>query len=288
MRTCTAIVAVLALIASACGGTPADERRSYKLQGQILSVSADRKEAVIKHEDIPGFMSAMTMSYHARDAKEFEPLAPGDLISATLVVLTRDAYLEAVRKVGEAPLERAPGTSAPAAMDLLPVGQPVPPISLVDQNGAAFGLDSLHGSAVVTTFTYTTCPLPDMCPLVDKRFAEIQKRLQAKGNDLHVRLLTVSIDPAKDTPAILKAYAQTMGADPAIWTLATGDTGDIDRWASRFGVSVSRAANDPADITHNLRTVIIDRQGNLVQSYAGTSWTPEQVLADVRVMVGID
>jgi cytochrome oxidase Cu insertion factor (SCO1/SenC/PrrC family) len=68
----------------------------------------------------------------------------------------------------------------------------------------------------------------------------------------------------------------------------TGDRDEIDRWASRFGVSVSRAMNDPKDITHNLRTAIIDRQGNLVRSYTGNEWTPEQVLADVRVMIGVD
>ena len=62
----------------------------------------------------------------------------------------------------------------------------------------------------------------------------------------------------------------------------------IDEWAARFGVSISRALNDASDITHNMRTVILDRQGNLVQSYSGNAWTPEQVLADVRVMVGVD
>ena len=51
---------------------------------------------------------------------------------------------------------------------------------------------------------------------------------------------------------------------------------------------MSRALNDPKDITHNLRTAIIDRQGNLVQTYTGNEWTPEQVLADAEVMVGVD
>ena len=290
MRTCTWFVAILALMLGACSGeAPQVDRREFTLQGQILSVSADHTQAVVKHEDIPGFMAAMTMPYHARDPKDFESLKPGDLITATLVVLTSDAYLEKVRKVGEAPVApAAAGGAAPVMMDLLPTGQPVPAVTLIDQDGRSFGLDRLHGSAVILTFTYTTCPLPDMCPLVDKRFAEIQSRLKTDGNQLRTRLLTVTIDPARDTAATLKAYARTMGADPSYWTMATGDAKDIDQWASRFGVSVSRAANDPTDITHNLRTMIIDRQGNLVQSYSGTSWTPEQMLADVRVMVGID
>ena len=78
------------------------------------------------------------------------------------------------------------------------------------------------------------------------------------------------------------------GADPRLWTFVTGDRDEIDKWASGFGVSISRAMNDPRDITHILRTAILDRQGNLVQIYNGNEWTPEQVLADLRVMVGVD
>ena len=70
---------------------------------------------------------------------------------------------------------------------------------------------------------------------------------------------------------MLKKHAEKLGADPRLWTFLTGDRDDIDQWASRFGVSVSRAMNDPRDITHNLRTAIIDRQGNLVQTTPATN-----------------
>ena len=280
----------LALLAGACGGSAPEGGREYALQGQVLSVSADHKEANIKHEEITGFMAAMTMPYHVKDAKEFEPLAPGDLINATLVVVANDAYLKSVRKVGTAPIERRAGDANPmaAVVELLKAGQPVPDASFVDQDGKKFGLDALRGSAVVVTFTYTNCPMPTFCPLMDKNFAAIQAKLKAQGNALKAHLLTVTIDPQIDTPPVLKAHGQTLDADPKLWTFATGDRDELDQWASRFGVSVSRATNDARDITHNLRTMIIDRQGNLVQTYSGNEWTPEQALADIRVMVGID
>ncbi len=290
MRTCTAFVAVAALLVCACGrGGPASaDRREFKLQGQIISVSADHKDVVIKHEDIAGFMSAMTMSYHAREVKELAPLAPGDLINATLVVEARDAFIQSVKKVGEAPLERAPGSGATAGMNILPAGAPVPSVPLVDSNGKAVSLESFRGSAVVVTFTYTSCPMPNQCPLLDRHFVAIQKKLQVEGNRLRAHLLTVTIDPARDTPAALKAYAAQLGADPALWTFATGTQQVVDEWASRFGVSVSRASKVPSDITHNLRTAIIDRQGNLVRTYSGSEWTPEQLLGDVKAMVAVD
>lgn len=290
MRTCTAFLIACALFLSACGGSSSGDRQEYKLQGQVISVSADTKKAVIKHEDIPGFMKAMTMEYEAREGNEFAPLAPGDLITARLVVEPRGAYVEAVHKVGNAPIERATGSASAAApgIPLLALGQPVPDVRLVDQDGKAVSLDTFRGSAIVVTFTYTGCPLPDMCPMLDRHFATMQKKLQDDKNELRVRLLSVTIDPEKDTAAVLKQYGQTLALDPKIWTFATGERAVIDEWAARFGVSVSRALNDASNITHNMRTVILDRQGNLVQSYSGNEWTPEQVLADVRVMVGVD
>src|SRR3954468_3172047 len=291
MRTCIAfsLALVLALLAAACGG-PAD-RREYTLQGQILSIAPDHKEANIKHEEIKGFMSAMTMPYKVRDQKEYADLTPGDLVNATLVVVSNDAYLKDVKKVGNAPLEKPAASSAPSAssgFELLKNGEPVPNAKFVNQDGHDVEFKSFKGKEVVVTFISTKCPMPTFCPLMDRHFATIQTKLKEKKNDLDVQLLSVIFDPANDTPPVLKRHAQTLAADPKIWSFVTGDRDDIDQWASRFGVSVSRAMNDPANITHNLRTAIVDRQGNLVQTYTGNEWTPEQVLADIRVMIGVD
>jgi protein SCO1/2 len=291
MRICTITVSLTtALFLCACSA-PSD-RKEYKLQGQILSVAGDHREANIKHEDIKGLMPAMTMPYKVRDAKQFEGIVPGDLINATLVIVSNDAYLKDVKKVGNAPLEQQPAqASAPSAssgFELLKEGEPVPNVSFVNQDGNHVDLDSFKGDAVVVTFIYTKCPMPNFCPLMDQQFAKIQQKLKEKNNELKVHLLSVSFDPLEDTPPVLKKHAAQLGADPRLWTFVTGDRDEIDRWASRFGVSVSRALNDPTNITHNLRTAIVDRQGNLVQTYTGNQWTPEQVIADVKVMVGVD
>jgi len=289
MRTPIAICLGLALAAAGCGGSQSDVRE-YTLQGQVLSVAPNHLEATIKHEDIPGFMSAMTMSYKVKEAKEYESLAPGDLITSTLIVETNDAYLKDVRKVGNAPLERtaAAADKASSGFELIPIGQPVPDGSFVDQTGKQVSLATYRGSAVVVTFTYTNCPMPTFCPLMDRNFAAMQEKLKAQNNNLKTHLLSVTIDPTVDTPAVLKAHGEKLGLDARLWSFLTGDRDAIDKWASGFGVSISRATNDPTDITHNLRTALIDRQGNLVHLYQGNEWTPEQVLADVRVMVGVD
>lgn len=291
MRIRTAFLLLLTLVASACSRpSSSTDRRQYTLQGQVLKVQDNRKEAIIRHEEIPGFMSAMTMPYNVLDPKEYQDLTAGDLITATLIVEPTRAYLEKVRKVGNAPLEGAPPSAGGAAsgFELIKNGAPVPNQTFVDQDGKSVSLDAWRGDAVVVTFIYTSCPLPEFCPLMDKNFAKIQQKLKDQNNLLKAHLVSVSFDPQIDTPAVLKKHATELGADPRLWTFVTGDRDEIDKWASGFGVSISRAMNDPRDITHNLRTAILDRQGNLVQVYNGNEWTPEQVLADLRVMVGID
>jgi len=81
---------------------------------------------------------------------------------------------------------------------------------------------------------------------------------------------------------VLKKHAQQLGADLTRWTFFTGDRDDIDRFASRFGVTIARDQGDPKNITHNLRTVIIDADGKLVKTYTGNEWTPDQILADLK------
>ena len=76
----------LAALGAACQGRP--QQREYRLQGQVLSITPNHQQATINHEEIKGFMAAMTMPYTVHDAKQLEGIAPGDLVNAKLVVLS--------------------------------------------------------------------------------------------------------------------------------------------------------------------------------------------------------
>jgi protein SCO1/2 len=172
--------------------------------------------------------------------------------------------------------------TASSGFELLRPGEPVPAGAFVDQDGRKRTFAAFKGSPVVVTFVYTKCPLPTFCPLMDRHFATLQRTLKDDAALQKVHLVTVSFDPTIDTPPVLKAHAKELGADLKRWTFLTGDRDEVDRFAARFGVSVSRALNDPRDITHNLRTAIVGADGTLVKVYTGNEWTPDQVLADLR------
>jgi len=131
-------------------------------------------------------------------------------------------------------------------------------------------------------------PMPTFCPLMDRHFATMQAKLKEKNNDLDVRLLSVSFDPVTDTPPVLKRHAQTLGADPRIWTFLTAIVTRSTSGPRGFGVSVSRAMNDPRDITTTCGPPSSTVREISCRSTTATTGTPEQALADLRVMVGVD
>jgi len=257
--------------------------RQYELRGQVLRVDRARNEITIKHEDISGFMPAMTMPFRVKEAALLDGRAPGDLVTATLVVEENDAYLTAVTKTGFAEIPPS-ATVPPAALgiEILKPGEAVPGQALVDQEGAARTLASWKGQVVALTFIYTRCPFPTFCPLMDRQFAAVQKAIKDDpALRASVHLISVSFDPEYDTPEILRKHAALRGADPAVWSYVTAPRDEIDGFAARFGMSILRGPT-PADFTHTLRTAVIDREGRLAAIHTGNEWTPDDLLRDIR------
>ncbi len=270
-------IAIVALAALGCGRTPPG--REYELRGQILEVRSDRDEVVIKHEDIRNFMPGMTMPFKVRPASLLAGRKPGELVSATLVVEEVDAYLTTLTRTGEAPLPESVATAVTPAT--LQPGDAVPDAALVDQDGAPAFLSSVAGHPVALTFIYTRCPIPDFCPLMDRNFQAIQTAIRQTPALANARLLTITLDPAYDTPPVLKAYAQKLGADPAIWSFLTGEPAELAKFGERFGLYIEHDATSSINVIHNLRTAVIDPAGRIVTIHNGNAWTVSELLADL-------
>ena len=272
------VLAVVAAVVLAWGCSRGPAPREYQLTGQIVAVAPEQRQVTIRHQDIPNFMPGMTMPFTVGDASLLEGKTPGDLVTATLVVGDTEAHLSTLTKTGRAPLETP--KSSPASIALAPGGL-VSDAALVDQDGMARPLASFRGHRVALTFVYTRCPLPEFCPLMSRHFAAVQKAIRSRSDLADVRLVTVTLDPAFDRPAVLKAYAKTHEADPAIWSMLTGEPAVVGAFAAQFGIYVEADPKDPAQITHSLRTAVIDREGRLVTTHTGNDWTPEMLLADL-------
>jgi len=287
VQTTTLLCAVWG--AAACGApeTPPLTTTRYPLTGQILAVNADRKELTVKHDDIENLMPGMTMSFPVVEEQDLVDRVPGELITATLEVTGGQGRLVDIVRTGTAPLPSNTNEVA-LASGILEVGSKVPDAALIDQADRRRSLAEWSGMPLLVGFVYTTCPLPNYCPLIDRQFATLQTRIAADTALAgKVRLVSISIDPVHDTPAILATHAATLKADPAVWTFLTGDPMTVDRVAGRYGVGIVRPEAG-GEISHNLRTTLVGRDGTVRAIYTGNEWLLDDVLRDLRAAVAAD
>jgi protein SCO1/2 len=139
----------------------------------------------------------------------------------------------------------------------------LPAFTLTDQNGRPFGTKQLQGKIWIADFIYTTCPGP--CPMISSRMSETQKPL--RGTD--VKLVSFSVDPAHDTPEVLRGYAAKLNAQPGRWEFLTGDKGTIYR-LSRDGFKLAAATAADGQPVHSTRMILVDRTGQIRGYYDAT------------------
>ena len=154
---------------------------------------------------------------------------------------------------------------------------PAPSFTLIDQEGKKFKFRPASGNVVLVTFVYTTCP--DVCPLFSAHFAAIQRALDQEKRQNYL-LLSISTDPARDTPAKMKAYAQAFKADGKHWQFLTGLQKDLAEVWKLFGVNVKDHGN--GQIQHTNLTTLIDAKGTRRVDYYGDKWLVKEVLKDIK------
>ncbi len=272
------LVALLpVLFLAACSHKPTEKR--YPLEGRVVAVDAAQQQLTIAHHDVPGLMKGMTMPFvvDSNDTWVFQAIAPGDQIHATLV-LGRDARLEDISfsKVSDSSVD---GTSQ---LHIPEPAQQVPDFTLINQDGHKISLNQFRGEPVLLTFIYTHCPFPDYCLRMSSNFAKVLRQLQQNPAVFdHAQLLSISIDPENDTPAVLRAYGQSYvgRTDPkfAHWQFASGTVEQVRAVADFFGLAYNQK---DGQIVHGLQTILIGKDGKVLKVYSGNDWKPEDVAAD--------
>jgi protein SCO1/2 len=272
------LLAIVVLLITSVSGA-----RQYPVKGMVVSVNRGGSTFTASIEEIPGFMRAMTMPFEVRQVKELDGLAPGAMVEFTLVVEAKTSYAQGITIVRFQNVEQDPFAASRLSIlkdmisgtptRLLTIGDPVPNFSLTDQRKGSVSLDGLRGSVVALNFVYTSCALPNFCLRLANNFAVLQKRFEKRlGKDLV--LLTVTFDPAHDTPEVLAKYSEQWNANPASWHFLTGSEADVQRVCRMFGV---QAFPNEGLLDHSLHTVLIDRQGKLAANIEGNRFTASQL-----------
>ena len=276
----------VALALLSCGrSTNSDERADhYDTRGVVRGFSPDRSTIEIQHENIPDFMPSMTMPFVTRDPKQIADLRTGDAISFRIAVTKKDFWIENVKKIRREDVNVAEHKrTSPVSADRdarLTEGDKMRPFSLTNQNGERISLDTFHGNSLVLTFVFTRCPVPNFCPRMSNNFGELQETIKSSTGTLaNARLLSVTLDPAYDTPKILSDYAAFHHADSKIWSFATGDEKEIDSLTRAFSVY---RQNEGGTISHGLATALINKEGRIDKIWRGNAWTPAEIIKEIQ------
>lgn len=265
----------------------ADAKR-FPFHGKVISVDKAAKKAKVDHEDIPGYMDAMMMDFPIREDSVWDELKPGADIRAELVVDNAKGqfWLENIA-ISAAPSADKP--PLPVNENFVQVGKAAPDFSLTNQDGKHVSLADFRGKALAITFIYRECPLPDYCIKMSKNFSDLANHLKGDPESKDkMRLLSISFDPARDTPEKLRQYGiGYLGNDPnadfSIWQLAVGSDKEIRSIADFFGLKYEVDQNDKTQINHSLVTAVISPEGKVTKIFAGNDWTPNDLLRELKV-----
>ena len=262
---------VLAAVLAACSPRPVADEGRFPLAGTIVALDPSPGRIVVSHDAVSGLMPAMTMPFEISGAAP--PVHEGDRIAATLVVTKTRSWLEDVKITksgGGGDVRRyAAGGAVPGVV--------VPPFELQDQNARAITMRDFAGRVLIVTFIYTRCPLPDFCPLMVRNLEAVRRRAHEAGIGGRVALLAVTLDPEFDTPAILRAYGESVLKDAnrfEQWTFATGTAAQVEDAARFFGVT---SRTEGGTITHTLSTAVIGHDGRIMRLFAANSWRPDDL-----------
>jgi protein SCO1/2 len=260
---------------------PADSA-TYQLRGIVVTSDAAKGVVTIDTEAIPGLMGAMTMPYKLAQPGVATELHPGDHITARLKISSTASVLDQIDVITQAKPDYKPDK----LYNVPTPGQAVPDFKFLNQAGKTIAIDQFRGKALLVTFIYTRCPLPDYCIRMSRNFADIQHQLAADPqlyNKTH--LLSVSFDPAHDTPKALRSYGAAYAGDGAFshWDFAAPSSTDLDAVDQFFDVGVSPGAD--STLTHTLSTAIIAPSGKIFRWYPSNDWAPSAVLDDIKQAV---
>ena len=282
-------IGLLALVGEGCSRNeqrPAPkngEPTEHALRGEILKVDAVRDLLIVHHEEIPGYMPAMTMEFTLGGGVRAGAFREGQRIAARFVhAQPGELRLDEVRVLEPQKEEELAAAAFALRQDThtrgrnayREIGERAPTFSLLNQNGDVVSFERFRGKRVLLNFIFTRCPVPTMCPAATGKMQALQQAARQAGiTDLE--FVSISFDSAYDTPPVLKAYAVARGIDTANFTFLTGSNQAIADLLQQFGVYAIPGENL---FRHTLATILIGADGKIVHRTDESSWEPEEFL----------
>jgi protein SCO1/2 len=250
--------------------------RRFPLTGEIVRVDAEQKILVVRHDAVEGLMPAMTMEFKAEPgdvalAKEgqkiradliappggdfrLEKIWPNDKVAADTIAAGARKLREDTHNLGKEAYRE--------------IGEKVPAFVLYDQDGRVVQSARFTGKQIIVNFIFTRCPDQTKCPAATMKMMAVQKQA-AEAGVTNLELVSITLDPAFDSPGVLRSYADARGIDTKNFSFLTGPESAVKDLLTQFGVI---AEFDGGLLKHTLATLLINQDGRIAHRVDGSMW----------------
>jgi protein SCO1/2 len=257
----------------------------YNVRGTIVSADEATGTVVLDEEAVPGYMDAMTMTYRLKDANAATELHKGDRIVARLTVNdvagADTSTLDQINVIAQA----NPNVLPKVQYHVPAVGDSVPDFTLINENAQKISLAQYRGKVLAITFIYTRCQLANFCPQMSHNFAQVNSDLEKNPSLAPLtHLISISFDPAYDTPKVLKSYGGAYTGNYTRekfqhWNFAAPPLAELPRMEQWFDLGVT--PGEGKTLSHSLSTMIIGKDGKVVAFYPTNGWTVADLEANI-------
>ena len=258
----------------------------YPLKGVVVSVDGKKHVLVVRHEEIKDYMPAMTMEFLV-SAGDAAVAKAGQKIRADMIPSKDgDFRLEKIWPDDKAAADAVAAGASVLRQDTFTrgknayreIGEAIPDFALYDQEGRVVTSGRFRGKMIMMNFIFSRCPVATMCPASTSKMIAAQK-LAAEAETKAIEFVSITLDPAYDTPGVLKDYAAVRGIDTANFSFLTGPEAAVKDLLTQFGV-IAEFKGDL--LQHTLTTLLIGTDGKIVHRADGSAWEPKEFVARMK------
>ena len=253
--------------------------KSYSVKGTIVDIRNDSNELLIHHDEIPGFMMAMTMPFKLADSTDINKYNIGDSLHFTLVMGEKSANASNLQFISKGTIPNKDDSIWDDEYSALDIGEIFSNAILLNLDSNITSLSESDGKFRLISYIFTRCPMPEMCPAVIVKNQYLAKIFL---DTPEVEFQIISFDYLFDTPSMLKSnYKNVIESNINIKFYSSHkQINDIFKLAGESAVSFWGI--DKNDIGHSLRSILIGPERRLLRAYEGINWRPEIVEQDIK------
>ena len=260
----------------------------YSFKGVIIDIFNQEQKMMIKHDEVPGFMMEMTMMFNIDNAINMNNYTIGDSLHFNFYILEKEnqpakTWANELEILGHRNLRDEEIFDDFFDEDgTIQIGDKISNATFLDLEGNKIELNKFNGKLKLISFIFSRCPMPNFCPAVILKNQYLINQFKSNPN---IEFIIISFDHKYDTPNVLKkAYGSIFENYSNIHFLSSyGYKENIIKLTTQAGLGFSGIEDgDPRDISHTLKSLLIDPDGILISSYTGDNWLPKEVEQNIE------